>query len=83
MSIRCLYDIYIYIPPPPPRTLRPLLTDCTTYRTYMMNWSILSKTVTFIPLKERVVSTHKLSCPARPPSPPPFLPPPPSNPVPF
>ena len=30
---------------------------------------ILSKTVTFIPLKECIVSTHRLSCPAPPPPP--------------
>ena len=35
----------------PPRTLRPLLTGCTTYRIYMINWCILSKNVTFIPFK--------------------------------
>ena len=28
------------------------LTGCTTYRIYMINWSILSKTVRFIALKE-------------------------------
>ena len=36
---------------PPPRTRRPLVTGCTTYRMCMISWCILSKTVRCIPLK--------------------------------
>ena len=35
----------------------------------MINWCILSKTVRFIPSKEKIISTHRLSCPAHPPPP--------------
>ena len=39
-------------PPTPPRTLRPFLTGCTTYRIYLINWCIISTTVRFIPLND-------------------------------
>ena len=32
--------------------LRPLLTGCTSYRIYMTNWCIPSKTIRYIPLKD-------------------------------
>ena len=57
-------------PHPPPRTLRPLLTGCTTYRIYIHDKLVHSfQNRQIYPLKGFIVSTHRLSCSAPPPAP--------------
>ena len=57
----------------PPRTLRPLLTGCTTYRIYMINWCIPPKPSDLSPW--RIYSFHaQIELPSPPPPPPPPAP---------